>query len=119
MPQLKKALTESDGGALLTELKRSGKVTLQLGDHPLELTEQDIQVSLKAKAGWAAAQGSSCVVVLSTELNAGLIREGYAYDLVRFVQDARKQLKLDYTDTIRVGLVSAIARCAHRCRGTW
>jgi hypothetical protein len=46
--------------------------------------------------------------VLSTALTPELIREGYAYDLVRFIQDARKQLKLNYTDTIRVGLVSEV-----------
>jgi isoleucyl-tRNA synthetase len=107
MPLLKKTLAESDGAALLAELKRADKVVLRLGEQSFELTAEDVQVTLKAKPGWAAAQGPSCVVVLSTELTAELIREGLAYDLVRFIQDARKQLQLDYTDTIELGLVSA------------
>lgn len=107
MPQLKKALTESDGAALMSELKRTGKVTLHIGDQPLELTDEDLQVRLKAKPGWAAAQGHACVVVLSTQLTPELIREGFAFDLVRFVQEARKQLKLNYTDQIQIGLVAA------------
>ena len=61
---------------------------------------------LKAKAGWAAAQGQKCVVVLSTELTDELIGEGYARDLVRYVQDQRKQLGCEYTDRIRVGVVT-------------
>ncbi len=104
IPVLKKTLAEIDGGALLRQLKSDGQATIALGDQTIVLDEQDIQVRLKAKPGWAAAQGARCVVVLSTELTDALIGEGWANDLIRFIQERRKELDCQYTDRIHVGL---------------
>ena len=106
MPLVKKALGEADGSQLLSELSDNGKVVLSLGDESVELDNDDIQVRLSAKDGWAAAQGDSCVVVLSTELTEELIREGMARDVVRLIQDRRKELDLQFTDRIHLGLVT-------------
>ncbi|MCA9228670.1 MAG: class I tRNA ligase family protein, partial [Planctomycetales bacterium] len=76
LPAVKKALGEADGGRLLSELNDTGKVALAAGGETVELDQDDIQVRLQAKPGWAAAQGRGCVVVLSTELTPELLREG-------------------------------------------
>ena len=55
---------------------------------------EDIQIRLQAKEGWAAAQGTGCVVVLSTELTDELIREGLARDMVRVDSGAAETRKL-------------------------
>ena len=104
MPAVKKALAEADGGALLAQLESEGKVTLKVEGGDVTLDSDDIQVRLEAKPGWAAAQGRQCVVVLSTELTDELIQEGYARDLIRFIQEERKRRGLDYTDRIEVEL---------------
>ena len=72
----------------------------------MELDNEDIQVRLQAKPGWAAAQGPGVVVVLNTELTPTLIREGFANDLVRLVQDRRKEINCQYTDRIEIGVVT-------------
>ncbi len=64
-----------------------------------------MQVKLAAREGWAAAQGSQCVVVLATELTDELIGEGIAKDLIRTIQSLRKEIQCDYTDRIEVGIV--------------
>jgi len=102
MPGVKKALAEADGGTLLNELKHHGQISLPVGDETVLLDNEDIQIRLQAKEGWAASQGDECVVVLSTELTDGLIREGLARDIVRIIQDQRKQADCEYTDRIRV-----------------
>ncbi|HEY1784915.1 MAG TPA: DUF5915 domain-containing protein, partial [Pirellulales bacterium] len=56
--------------------------------------------------GWAAAQGTSCVVVLSTELSAELLAEGIARELVHAIQNVRRDKDCNYTDRIEIGLVS-------------
>ncbi len=104
LPQVKKALAEANPAALLAELESSGKYTLATAGGDVELDSEDVQVRLNAKEGWAAAQGSGMVVVLNTELNDDLIAEGLARDIVRAIQDRRKDLQLEYTDRIHVGI---------------
>ncbi len=108
MPAGKKLLAEIDAAKLLAELKSAGKYSLQFPDGTaIELDNEDIEVRLQAKPGWAAAQGKGSVVVLATELTPELIAEGAARDIVRLIQDQRKDTSCDYTDRIQVGLVTA------------
>ena len=75
----------------------------------MALDSDDIQVRLQAKEGWAAAQGQSVVVVLATELTHDLIREGLARELVRTIQDRRKEMGCEFTDRILVSVVTESA----------
>ena len=106
MPAVKKALADADGSAMLTELESNGKTVLKIADESIELDSEDVEVRLSAKDGWAAAQGKQAVVVLASELTPELIREGKARDVVRLVQDRRKELQLNFTDRIALGLVT-------------
>ncbi|MBI2480068.1 MAG: class I tRNA ligase family protein, partial [Planctomycetia bacterium] len=106
MPAVKKALAAADGGELLKQLTASGKVVMEIDGQTIEFDNEDLQVRLQAREGWAAAQGPTTVVVLSTELTDELIREGHARDINRQIQDRRKQLACDFTDRIEVGIVT-------------
>ncbi len=106
LPALRKKLAELDGGELLSKLKTDGTASVSLDDGPVELDLDDIQVRLQAKEGWAAAQGHSVVVVLATELTEELIREGLARELVRAIQDRRKEMGCEFTDRIAVGVAT-------------
>jgi isoleucyl-tRNA synthetase len=106
LPGVKQALGQADGASLLEQLTATGKVMLAVGAEQVELDNEDIQVRLQAKPGWAAAQGAGCVVVLSTELTPELVREGLARDLIRLIQDQRKELDLNYTDRIQVRIAT-------------
>jgi isoleucyl-tRNA synthetase len=109
LPALKAALAKADAAALLSELETKGAVTLPIDGENVALDKDDLQVRLQARPGWAAAQGKSSVVVLSTELNESLIREGLARELVHALQSRRKDMELKYTARIRVGLVTESA----------
>ena len=109
LPALRKVLGQADGGRLLTDLAAAGVVTLDLPDGPVTLDADDLQVRLQAKEGWAAAQGRRCVVVLSTELTDELIREGWARELARIINDRRKDMGCRFTDRIAVGMATPSA----------
>jgi isoleucyl-tRNA synthetase len=106
LPQIKAFLAKGDGGAFLEQLQSQGVLSFQVGEQTVELTPDDIQVRLAAKPGWAAAQGRTCVVVLATELDEALLLEGQANDVVRLIQNRRKEMGLEYTDRIQVGLAT-------------
>jgi isoleucyl-tRNA synthetase len=107
LPALKQALGAADGAKLLAEMTAAGKISLTIAGETIELDGEDIQVRLQAKPGWAAAQGKQCVVVLSTELTDELIQEGIAKDMIRAIQDRRKEIACEYTARIEVTIYTA------------
>ena len=106
IPEVKKALAQADGNDLLNQMQADGFVKLVLPSGEVQLDSEDIEVRLSAREGWAAAQGSSSVVVLNTEVTDELRREGIAKDLIRAIQSQRKAIECDYTDRIVVALAS-------------
>jgi isoleucyl-tRNA synthetase len=104
LPLLKTELSKIDGTTLVSDMNKSGKVTIKIEGEPVELTGDDIQIRLTAKEGWAAADSEVGVVVLATELTPELISEGYAREVVRMIQNRRKEIGCDYTDRIEVGI---------------
>ncbi len=102
LPKVKQALAGANGAQLLAELNESASIRLKLDSQEVVLDGQDIQIRLQAKPGWAAAQGRNCVVILATELSRELVLEGIARDLIRIVQDVRKNQRCNFTDRIRI-----------------
>ena len=106
LPKLKAVLGCADGAKLLEELESSGKIVVDLEGQTLELDNNEVEIRLKAKEGWAAAQGKSSVVVLATELTQELIDEGIARDLIRLIQDQRKKQACNFTDRINIKIAT-------------
>ncbi|TVP98768.1 MAG: isoleucine--tRNA ligase [Planctomycetaceae bacterium] len=113
---VKATLADADGGAFLASLQATGKVRIEIAGEPLELSDEDIDIRLSARPGWAAAQGAGCVVVLATELTDELLREGIAKDLIRTIQNLRKEIGCQYTDRISVGIVARTPEVATAVR---
>jgi isoleucyl-tRNA synthetase len=78
--------------------------TVSVGDHVL--SPEEFELALDPKEGVAAAglRGNDAIVVLDVELTDELEAEGLARDVVRLVQQARKDAELDVTDRINLML---------------
>jgi isoleucyl-tRNA synthetase len=100
LPKLKSALASLEGGSVLREMNQHGTYRMTLGDQTIELDADDLQVRLKARDGWAAAQGKQCVVVLATEITDALRQEGIVKDAIRAIQELRKKSQCQFTDRI-------------------
>ena len=109
MPKIKQAFGQADGAAMLNELTKNGTFKMDVEGGSVELENDDVEVRLKANEGWAAAQGNQAVVVLATELTPELIRAGWVRDANRFVQERRKETKLERSDRIDLWLVTESA----------
>jgi isoleucyl-tRNA synthetase len=101
-PQIQKAMAGADAGALRRQLDANGKVAMTVAGQAVELTPDDVQITLSAKPGWAAAQGRSSVVVLATEITPELRLEGIARELIHEIQACRSDENLPYEARIKV-----------------
>ncbi|MCA9230330.1 MAG: class I tRNA ligase family protein [Planctomycetales bacterium] len=106
MPKLKPALNKASASELLANLRDNGRINVALEGQQLELLPEEVEVRIKAREGWTAANAKGVVVVLATELTPELLAEGLARDLVRVVQELRKESNCDFTDRIEVAIVT-------------
>ena len=80
------------------------------------LQPDEFDLALVPLDGVAAAPlpGNSAIVVLDTETTPELEAEGHARDLVRLVQQERRDRDLDVTDRISLTVSSSRAELANR-----
>jgi isoleucyl-tRNA synthetase len=107
MPKLKGVLAQQSGSELLANIRDNGKIDLVIEGQEVVLTPDEVEVRIKAKPGWAAANDKGVVVVLATEITEELLAEGIARDVVRVIQDIRKDINCEFTDRIEIGIVTA------------
>ncbi|MBI3450368.1 MAG: isoleucine--tRNA ligase [Acidobacteria bacterium] len=101
---IKSALASvKDPAALRRALDEKGEIRLDVQGTEVSLTEDDLQIELRAKEGWAASLGRGAVVVLDLDLTDELRREGLAREVVHHVQGIRKDMALRYEQRIRLG----------------
>ncbi len=106
LPKVKQWLGQQTGAELLANIRDNGQIDVTLDGQTLGLTHDEVEVRIKPKPGWTSANDQGVVVVLSTALTPELVAEGLARDVVRLIQDLRKDTGCDYTDRIEVGLVT-------------
>ncbi|HEX6962910.1 MAG TPA: class I tRNA ligase family protein, partial [Lacipirellula sp.] len=104
MPKVKPTLAKMSGSELLANIRDNGKIDLVIDGQEVALTAEEVEIRLQAKPGWAAANDKGVVVVLATELTNELVQEGLARDFVRVVQDIRKDMGLEFTTRIEIGV---------------
>jgi isoleucyl-tRNA synthetase len=86
------------------------------------LSGEEFEMALEARDGTAAAplRGNDAVVQLDVEVTPELAAEGLARDVVRAIQQARKDAELAVTDRVRVELtVSEQTASAVRTHRDW
>ena len=103
--ELRPALAALDGGEVASALDRGESIVITLSNGNHSLTSDDLELRVKSQGGFAVGREGSEVVALDLTLTDELRRRGYLRDLVRQVQDLRKNSGLDVADRIHLRLV--------------
>ena len=74
------------------------------GSEDLTLEPEDVLIESVSMEGSSAAEGGGILVVLDTNLNEELLAEGLVRDVVRQVQELRKNSGLEVVDRIELGI---------------
>ncbi len=102
MRKVAAALAAADAGTVSAAAARGAEIVVESGGERWQLEPKEILVERHAAEGYAVAEDKGLVVALDAEVTPELEREGLARDLVRHVQQLRKELDLEVTDRIRV-----------------
>jgi isoleucyl-tRNA synthetase len=93
-------MTTVDTAAAAAELTAGRPVTVELPDGPIELSAEEVELRVRAQPGFAVSRDGAEVLALDLALDDDLRRRGLAREVVRNVQDLRKETGLEVSDTI-------------------
>jgi isoleucyl-tRNA synthetase len=102
IPKIRTYLANADGAAIAAAVARGENQTFVVDGESLSIEPNDLLVESSAAEGFACAEEGGFLVGLDTRLDEALRREGLARELVRAVQDARKQAGLEVADRIHL-----------------
>lgn len=100
VPAIREALAACDGAALVRAHAAGQPYEVAVGDEQLSFAPGDVLVETESAEGFACAEEGGFLAGLDTYLDEELLVEGVARELVRTVQDARKQAGLEISDRI-------------------
>jgi isoleucyl-tRNA synthetase len=100
IPAIRVYLATADGAAIAAAVARGEQQTFVVDGQPLAIEPADLLVESAAAEGFACAEEGGYLAGLDTTLDDALRREGLARELIRAVQDARKQAGLEVADRI-------------------
>jgi len=104
IPAIRKALESADGAAIAGAGARGENFSLELAEQVISLGPEDVLVETSSAEGYACGEDGGYLTALDTTLDEALLREGVARELVRTVQEARKNAGLEVSDRIRLGV---------------
>ena len=104
VPAIRDALAKVDGRAIAAAVNDGRSFEVALEDESLRFEPEDVLVESTSAEGYACAEEGGYLVGLDTILTESLEREGLARELVRTVQEARKQAGLDVSDRIALSI---------------
>lgn len=106
-----KAVAECDAAALSLAL-REGNASVLVDGEPVALSAEEVIITETPREGWSVASDSGATVALDLEITPELRRAGLARDVIRLVQEARKNSGLDVADRIALRWAAADAELA-------
>ena len=85
-------------------LEKEGSLQLDIEGNEIILAADDVVIASKDVSGWLVASEQGVTVALDIQMNESLQLEGMARELVNRLQNIRKDLGFDVTDTIALTL---------------
>ena len=102
--EIKAALSKLNGSKAKAELDKEGKIKLTISTGEIELTPEDVEVTMAQTAGYNCQRYNGVTIALDTTLTDELLEEGFLREIVSKIQTMRKENGYEVTDHIAVSL---------------
>ena len=100
VPAIREALSGADGGRIAAAAAAEVSFGIEVNGETISFEPEDVLIETASAEGYACAEEGGYLVGLDTRLNDDLRIEGLARELIRTVQDGRKQADFDVSDRI-------------------
>ncbi|MEJ2667430.1 MAG: class I tRNA ligase family protein, partial [Deinococcales bacterium] len=104
VPALRRALEALDGRAVAADIGDGRDIVVDVEGSEIRLAPDDLLLDARSPEGFAAVEERGYLAALNTTLSPELVREGLARDVIRLVQNARKNAGLEVSDVIELAL---------------
>ncbi|MDH5450850.1 MAG: class I tRNA ligase family protein, partial [Candidatus Bathyarchaeota archaeon] len=99
-PKLCATVATMDADALIQALHKNQRVEVKVDGRAVSLLPEEVEVRTQPKEGYVLAEEQGIMVGVSTVITEELKREGLARDIVRRIQNQRKDAGFDISDQI-------------------
>lgn len=101
-PKIRQALSSLEQAELAARFQAGETVEISAEGEAYAVAPEDVEVRVTPRAGFSVAQEAGYLVAVTTELDQALLQEGSARELVRHIQQLRKDAGLEISDRIVV-----------------
>jgi isoleucyl-tRNA synthetase len=99
-PDVAAAIAAADAADLSATLARDGRASVDVAGEQVEIRPDEVVVAERPREGWSVVNEQGETVALDLELTPVLVRSGLAREVVRLVQEARKNSGFEVSDRI-------------------
>jgi len=99
-PKIKEELEKLDAETIAKNLDKGKSVQLRIDKQAVELLPEEVEVTVNPKTGYSLSDEEGIVVAVETVLPSDLKEEGLARDIVRRIQNQRKEAGFNIADQI-------------------
>jgi isoleucyl-tRNA synthetase len=101
-PAIRQALLALEAETAAGRLTSGEAVEVRLGAQALAVLPDEVEVRIEPRQGFAAAADGPYVAALRTDLTPELVQEGMAREVIRRIQELRRQAGLEVSQRIEV-----------------
>lgn len=101
-PQVAQAIAAADPEDLVQQLRTQQTVRLIADGLEADITAEDVIITESPREGWAVASDADHSVAIDLAIDDELRRAGLAREIIRIIQEARKNSGFEITDRITV-----------------
>ena len=102
IPKIKEKIAEFNQMELATKVQGGGLEYIEIDDEQIELSGDNLLVTMQGKEGFAFAGNGEIGVVIETEITPELKEEGYLREILSKVQNMRKDSGFEVMDNINL-----------------